>query len=398
MAAVLAYPNFRVIWLGAFTSSVGTWMQNVAQSWLVLTLTGSAFFLGLDTFMGQLPVVLFTLIGGVVADRHDRRCILAVSQCIQMTSAFTLALLVALGEVRIWHVLALSSLTGTAQAFGGPAYQSLLPALVERKDLPTAIAFNSIQFNLARVIGPLAAGLALAAFGSAACFGLNGASFLAVVVALLVVRLPRTAPPPPRPITHELREGLAHVRHERSLLVYMALAFVTTSLGTSVLTLMPLLVQQVFGGGAGDYSRMMAFSGAGAVTGALVSAGLGRHPRMGRMTLIGQTVLGTLIGALALSRVMLASEVLLFLVGVALIIVYSALQSLVQLTASDQMRGRVMSIYLMAFRGGMPVGALASGYLAALTSAPTALLANGVLLVLVSVFALRRSPGIDRTM
>jgi predicted MFS family arabinose efflux permease len=315
-----------------------------------------------------------------------------------MTSAFTLALLVALGEVRIWHVLALSSLTGTAQAFGGPAYQSLLPALVERKDLPTAIAFNSIQFNLARVIGPLAAGLALAAFGSAACFGLNGASFLAVVVALLVVRLPRTAPPPPRPITHELREGLAHVRHERSLLVYMALAFVTTSLGTSVLTLMPLLVQQVFGGGAGDYSRMMAFSGAGAVTGALVSAGLGRHPRMGRMTLIGQTVLGTLIGALALSRVMLASEVLLFLVGVALIIVYSALQSLVQLTASDQMRGRVMSIYLMAFRGGMPVGALASGYLAALTSAPTALLANGVLLVLVSVFALRRSPGIDRTM
>ena len=395
LAAALAYPNFRILWAGAFTSSIGTWMQSVAQSWLVLTLTGSAFYLGLDAFLGQFPVMLFALLGGVVADRYDRRRILLVSQAIQLVSAFSLAVLVALGAVRIWHILALSFMTGTAQAFGGPAYQSLLPSLVDRRDLPAAIAFNSVQFNLARVIGPLAAGLALAAFGSAACFGLNGVSYLAVVVALLMVRLPRAVPPPPRPVRQELAEGLAYVRHEPSLISYMVLAFVTTSLGTSVLTLLPLLVKQVFGGGAGDYSRMMAFSGAGAVVGALASAVLGRYRQMGRTALAVLAALGGLIVAFALSRVALTSHVLLFFIGAALLVVHSALISTVQLVASDQMRGRVMSIYLMAFRGGMPIGALASGYVATLTSAPAALALNGALLIVAAAIGLRRAPRPD---
>ena len=196
MAAALTYRDFRVMWFGAFTSTIGTWMQKVAQSWLVLTITGSssAFFLGLDSFLGELPILLLTLVGGVVADRYDRRRLLLTSQYIQMTAAFTLAALVYWDVVRIWHVLALSVVTGLAQAFGGPAYQSLLPSLVGKNDVPNAIAFNSIQFNLARVIGPLLAGAALAAFGMVACFGLNGLSFLAVIAAILSLHVRHTPP------------------------------------------------------------------------------------------------------------------------------------------------------------------------------------------------------------
>ena len=196
IAAALTYRDFRVLWCGAFLSTIGTWMQKVAQSWLVLTITGtsSAFFLGLDSFLGELPILLLTVVGGVVADRYDRRRLLLTSQYIQMGAAFTLAALVFSGQVHIWHVLALSVITGLAQAFGGPAYQSLLPSLVSKDHVPNAIAFNSIQFNLARVIGPLFAGAALAAFGMVACFGLNGLSFLAVIAAILSLHI-RHVPP-----------------------------------------------------------------------------------------------------------------------------------------------------------------------------------------------------------
>src|SRR5215210_4019669 len=175
--AAFTYRDFRVLWFGAFTSTVGTWMQKVAQSWLVFELTKSSFYLGLDDFLGQLPILLFTLVGGVIADRHDRRRLLLGSQYIQMATAFTLAALVYFGYVRIWHILGLSFVSGMAQAFGGPAYQSLIPSLVHKKDLPNAIALNSIQFNLARVFGPLLAGAAMLV-GAAACFAMNGLSFL----------------------------------------------------------------------------------------------------------------------------------------------------------------------------------------------------------------------------
>src|SRR6188472_3342667 len=179
IAAALTYRDFRVLWFGAFTSTIGTWMQKVAQNWLVLTITGpaSAFFLGLDSFLGELPILLFTLIGGVIADRRDRRQLLLASQYVQMTAAFTLAALVYFNVIHIWHVLALSVMTGLAQAFGGPAYQSLLPSLVKTEHVPNAIAFNSIQFQLSRVIGSLTAGVAYAVFGMVVCFGLNGVSF-----------------------------------------------------------------------------------------------------------------------------------------------------------------------------------------------------------------------------
>jgi MFS family permease len=302
LAAALRYRDFRVIWTGAFISSIGTWMQKVAQSWLVLTLTGSPFYLGLDAFLGELPILLFTLVGGVVADRVDRRRVLIVSQCVQMTSALALAALVHWDLIQIWHVLALSFLTGCAQAFGGPAYQSLLPSLVGPDDVPNAIALNSIQFNLARVIGPLVAGVALATVGSAACFGLNALSFLVVIVALLALRVRFVAPARPQSLLTELRGGLSYVRSDRPLIILTALAFGTTMLASPVLTLMPVFAQQVFHQGAAGYSRMMAFSGAGAVLGAMFVAWMGRFPRMGRVALLVQISLGFVLVAFAASR------------------------------------------------------------------------------------------------
>jgi MFS family permease len=388
VAAAFASRDFRTLWMGACTSSIGTWMQSVAQNWLVLTLTNSAFFLGLDAFLGQLPIMLFTLIGGVVADRRDRRRVLLTSQYIQMTTAFTLAALVYFGVVKIGFVLALSFATGCAQAFGGPAYQSLVPALVEKKDLPNAIALNSIQFNLARVIGPLLAGIALATLGSVFCFTMNGFSFLAVIAALMMLRVPARAPLPPQPMLTQLRGGLSYVRHEGPLFGLTLLAFASTFLGTPLLTLLPVVASKVFHQGVGEYSRMMAFSGAGAVTGALIVAWLGRFRRMGVAALMVQLVFGALIIAFSLSRVLLLTNLLLFAGGAGLVIVFSLMISLVQLIAPNEMRGRVMSIYMVAFRGGMPMGSLASGWLANTTSAPTALLVNGVLMIAVAAFCL----------
>jgi len=181
------YRDFRLMWAGACTSSIGTWMQKLAQSWLVLQLSGSAFMLGLDVFLGEIPIFLLALVAGVAADRIDRRRLLIYSQLVQMTCAFTLAWLFALGAVQVWHILSLSFVVGIAQAFGAPAYQSLLPSLVPREHLPNAIAMNSIQFNLARVVGPALGGLALAKLGASWCFGLNGVSYIAVIISLLMI-------------------------------------------------------------------------------------------------------------------------------------------------------------------------------------------------------------------
>jgi len=182
------YRDFRIMWIGACTSSVGTWMQSVAQNWLVFQLSGSSFFLGLDNFLGNIPIVLFSLVGGVLADRIERRKILLGSQFVQLMCAFLLAALFALGIVHVWHILILSFIVGTAQSFGGPAYSALIPTLVKTEDLPNAIALNSIQFNLARVIGPMLGGLALAYWGATWCFSMNGLSFIAVIISLLIIR------------------------------------------------------------------------------------------------------------------------------------------------------------------------------------------------------------------
>lgn len=395
LAAALHYRDFRVLWAGAFTSSIGTWMQKVAQNWLVLTLTGpaSAFYLGLDTFLGEAPILLFTLIGGVVADRRDRRQLLLMSQYVQMATAFTLAALVYWDAVRIWHVLTLSVITGVAQAFGGPAHQSLLPLLIDKQHLPNAIALNSIQFNLARVIGPLIAGATLAAFGMAACFGLNGLSFLAVIVALLSLHI-RHIPLVTGRMRDELRGGFSYVRRQPALIGLTFLAFATTFLGNPLLTFLPLFAQNVFQGDVGEYTQLMACAGAGAVTGALVVAWLGKFTHMGRTLLVLQVVFGGLIVLFAITRVIWINGALLYAGGACMVMVFATISSLVQLTAPNELRGRVMSIYMVAFRGGMPLGSLVAGYAATITSPATVLAVNGVLLASVAAWFLLKGRGV----
>ena len=392
--AAFTYRDFRILWFGAFTSTVGTWMQRVAQSWLVFELTQSSFYLGLDDFLGQLPILLLTLIGGVIADRHDRRRLLLGSQCVQMATAFTLAALVYWDRVHVWHILALSFTAGIAQAFGGPAYQSLVPSLVERKDLPNAIALNSIQFNLARVVGPLLAGATLAAFGTAMCFSLNGLSFVVVIAAILAMSITHTRPAERKSILHELKVGLAYVRGESAIVALTVLAFMTTFLGLPLLTFLPIFAQEIFGGDVRRYSEMMAYSGAGAVCGALVVAWLGRFRHMGLVLLVVQFAFGLLIAAFAVSRIGWLSNLLLFLTGAALLVVFSMTASLVQLIVPDHMRGRVVSVYMVAFRGGMPLGSLWGGYAASLTSAPFVLMVNGALVSVVAIYFLLRSHGV----
>jgi MFS family permease len=393
VAAALTYRDFRLLWFGALVSSIGTWMQKVAQAWLIVTLTDqrSAFFLGLDAFLGELPILLFTLIGGVIADRRNRRHLLLMSQCVQMASAFTLAMLVSTDGVRIWHILMLSIVSGIAQAFGGPAYQSLIPSLVDKRDLPNAIALNSIQFNLARVIGPLIAGLALTSLGMVACFGLNGVSFLFVIAAILALHVIHVQPATVERMRDQLKGGLRYVRDHPQLVTLTILGFVSAFLGLPLLTFLPVIAKDVFRQDVGFYTQLMTFSGAGAVTGALVVAWIGKHRHMGLMLLSLQISLGLLIVAFSLSRTSSLSAALLFLCGAMLVMCFSLTTSLVQLLAPTELRGRVVSIYMVAFRGGSPLGGLVSGWLVTLSgSAPLVLTLNGIALAMVaSVFLLK---------
>lgn len=390
LGAALVYRDFRILWFGACTSSIGTWVQKVAQSWLVLELTNSPKYLALDVFLAEVPILLFTLIGGVIADRQDRRKLLLASQVAQMSTAFTLALLVVTGWVEVWHVLVLSFLSGSAQAFGGPAYQSLIPSLVRTEHLPNAIALNSIQFNIARAVGPMLAGITLHTVGTAACFGLNGLSFLVVIAALLSLRITHVSPTAERHMLDELRIGLVYVRDHRALRTLTLLALASTFLAVPLLTFLPVFARYVFDSGVGEYSEMMTWSGVGSIAGALVVAWMGRFRHMGVWALGVQMALGLLTIGFALSRVLWASHLLLLVSGAALMIVASLVTSLVQLIAPNEMRGRVMSIYMVAFRGGMPLGNLLTGFVVEGLGAPGAIAINGGLLAVVAVWFLLR--------
>jgi MFS family permease len=397
VAAALIFRDFRLLWLGALVSSIGTWMQKVAQAWLIVTLTGtaSAFFLGLDAFLGEVPILLFTLIGGVVADRRNRRHLLLASQCVQMAAAFTLAALVFTGTVNIWLILSLSFITGVAQAFGGPAYQSLIPLLVPKETLPNAIALNSIQFNLARVIGPLVAGAALAAFGMVACFGLNGLSFLFVIAAIAALHVKHVPAMTSERMRDQLKGGLRYVRDQPQLVTLTSLGFIAAFLGLPILTFLPIITKDVFQQDVGLYTRFMTLAGTGAVLGALSVAWLGKHRHMGLMLLTMQAMLGLIAIAFSLSRVVWLSQLLLFVGGALLVTCFSMTTSLVQLLAPHELRGRVVSIYMVAFRGGSPLGGLVSGWLVTqVGSAPYVLALNGALLTVVALVAMTRNHGL----
>lgn len=382
------YPEFRLLWIGACASSIGTWMQSVAQNWLVLELTNSPAMLGLDAFLGQIPIFLFSLIGGVVADRFDRRRLLVGSQFIQMTCAFLLAADFAFGKVEVWHILALSFVVGLAQAFGGPAYQALVPTLVPESELSNAIALNSIQFNLARVIGPMLAGFALTWAGAAFCFGLNGISYLAPIIALLLLPMRPVVQKAGSTLFGSLKEGLSFVARREGLPQLIILAFCMTAFGVPLLVYIPVVVRDVFHQGPQTFTWMLVTSGVGAIVGALIVAAFGHVEEKGRIALLTLASLGVLMAGFGLSRSLVLSFVLLFLAGVALMAVFAMISSLVQLIVPNEMRGRVMSVYNVAFRGGMPFGALISGQLITSSNVQVVLAANGVILFAIALWYL----------
>ncbi len=382
------YRDFRLMWIGACTSSVGTWMQIVAQSWLIYRLSHSSRLLALDQVLGGLPIFLFSIIGGVIADRIERRKILLVSQYIQMSSAATLTILVAMGLTHVWPILCLSFVSGLAQAFGGPAYLSLIPTLVDREDMPNAIALNSIQFNLAVTIGPALGGLTLARFGEKWCFGLNALSFLAPIISLTIISAQLVPDPSKDSMFKSLQQGMKFIWHHGAMVAIIILAFAMTFLSMPMRTYIPVFVQDIFHRGPQTYGTLLALMGVGSICGSLGVAGLGNIKSKGRFALSMLMVLGAAISGFSLSKRLPFSYAMLVVVGASMMAVFATVTSLVQLIVTNEMRGRVMSVYNFAFRGGMPMGNLVSGWLVPIYSAPLVLGVNGFLLILVSLYFL----------
>ncbi len=376
------------MWLGACTSTIGTWMQILAQSWLVYQLSNSSVYLGLDAFFAQIPIFLFSMFGGVFADRKSRRFLLLMSQVIQMSCAFLLAALDATHVVRVWHIWCLSFTVGLAQSFGGPAYSALIPTLVDKSDLQNAIALNSIQFNLARVVGPALGGIALAKLGASWCFGLNGISYIAVIATLLMIRPHFVPEKTTESVLQSMRQGIRFVRHREGMIGLMVLAFFATLLSFPLITFLPVMARDVFHGGSNTFTLFLCLSGVGSITGALVVAGARAQVGQGRRSLLFMILLGLLMTVFGISRNLAVSTLMVFGAGAALMIVFALNSSLVQLYVQDAMRGRVMSVYNVAFRGGMPLGSVISGLLIKQTSVPVIMAGNGLLLVALALYFL----------
>jgi predicted MFS family arabinose efflux permease len=382
------YRDFRLMWIGACTSSIGTWMQIVAQGWLIYRLSHSAFLLALDQFLGGIPIFLFSLIGGVVADRIERRKVLLASQYVQMASAAILTVLVANGLTHVWPILCLSFMSGLAQAFGGPAYSALIPTLVDREDMPNAIALNSIQFNLAVTIGPALAGQALAKLGEKWCFGLNALSFLAPVISLLMIRTRFLPASTGDSMITSLKEGIKFVRKQGSMEALIVLAFCMTALAMPMRTYIPVFVKDIFHRGPETYGNLLSLMGIGSIGGSLLVAGMGNIRHKGRFAISMLICLGAAIATFSLSKKLLLSYGMLVIVGTSMMAVFATVTSLVQLITTNEMRGRVMSVYNCAFRGGMPMGNLLSGWLVPMFTAPLVLSVNGLLLILMALYFL----------
>jgi MFS family permease len=383
------YRDFRLMWIGACTSSVGTWMQQVAQAWLIYRLSHSAFLLALDPVLATIPIFLFSLIGGVVADRVERRHVLSGSQYVQMSCAFFLTAMLALHTIHVWHILACSLVSGFAQAFGGPAYSALIPTLVDKEDMPNAIALNSMQFNAAVMIGPAISAVVLAKFGEVWCFGLNGISFLAPVIVLRMLHVRFLPVKTDETVFDSMKEGIKFIRRQGAMAGLIILAFAMTFLFVPMRTFLPVFAKDIFRRGPGTYAMFQSITGMGSIVGALTIAGFGNMRRKGRVALVALAALGITAAVFAVSRSLSVSYLALFFSGSAMMAVFASVSSLVQLIVTNDMRGRVMSVYNFAFRGGMTMGNLMSGWLVPIFTVPIVVLANGLLLIaLAGYFAL----------
>jgi len=359
----LGNPNFRLFWSGNFLSNIGTWMQNVAQGWLVLVLTNSAFWLGVVGFAGSIPFLFFTLFGGVVADRVNKRRLLLVTQTVQMVLAFLLAALAYWKLITVGELVAIAFVNGMAMAMNQPSYQALVPQLVQREDLTNAIALNAVQFNSSRVLGPALGGYAMAMIGIAGNFFLNGLSFLAVLFALVRIRYPKEKPHREESMFESLRAGLRYVRRHPQMYVLMWMIGLSSLMAIGFLTFIPYFARYQLGVGERGLGWLMASAGAGSVLGAITVAWHGKIRHRGAVIALGSAGVMVALIAFCFSRNYVLSEFLLLVEGYGMILTISAVSVALQHLASDEMRGRVMSIYGTCFLGLPPVGALLAGEL-----------------------------------
>jgi len=374
-----AYRDYRLYFAGQLVSLVGTWMQNVAQAWLVYRMTGSEVMLGRVAFAGQFPVFLLASFGGSLADVHDRHRIIVLAQAAALLQAAALAALTLTGQVQVWQVFALAACQGAINAFDIPARQAFVGDMVGRADLMNAIALNSSMFNGARIVGPAIAGLLVAAVGEGWCFALNAASYLAVLAGLLAMRRPEFVPRPRSGsnLAH-MAEGFRFVARTapiRSLLVLLGLV---SLMGMPYSVLMPIFADRILGGGARGLGILMGASGVGALAAALLLASRSGVRGLGRWVAWASAGFGVALIAFAQSRSFWLSAALLVPVGFAIMTQMAASNTLMQAMVPDALRGRVIAVYSMMFMGMAPVGALLAGTLAVRLGAPWTVALGGV--------------------
>src|SRR2546425_2598461 len=396
----LRHRNFLLFWSGAFLSNTGTWMQAVAQGWLVLQLTNSPFWLGFDGFMSTAPGLLLTLAGGVFADLMDRRKLLIYTQIVAGLAALTLGILVATHVVQVWMILGLSFITGCCLAMAGPSYMALVFDLVGREDLANAVALNSTQFQLARVLGPVFAGVGFKLFGLAGCFFANGLSFAAVVIGLAMVRFDRpervSAGPDrslrdKRAFIQDLTAGFRYVATRPRVSMLLMIFAVTSLFGAPYLSMSPVFARDIFHLGETGLAVLMGTAGAGALFGALFLAYLGDFRHKGWFVLGGDLGFALCLVVFSLSTLLPVSLIFLFALGFAIVCAVAVTNTLLQKLVKDEMRGRVMSMFMLSFIGAMPIGNLIAGAASHRFGVQHTLAVGGLIIaVFVSILTLRR--------
>ncbi|MEO8277259.1 MAG: MFS transporter [Thermoanaerobaculia bacterium] len=391
--SALGHRNYRLYFFGQLISLTGTWMQSVAQAWLAYELTHSAALLGIVGFAGQIPALVFSPAGGVVADRFARRRILLATQTTSMLLAFALAALTLSGKVTIAWILTLAAISGIVNAFDIPTRQAFAVDMVGRADLMNAIALNSSIFNGARVVGPAVAGLLVARIGEGWCFLANGVSYLAVLGSLLAMRLPaHTRAADTSSAWTSVRAGFVYVagaQPVRALLLLLGLVSLT---GMPYAVLMPVFAKEILGGGAHEMGLLMGCSGAGALAGAVVLASRKSVKGLGTFVALSAGSLGVALIAFSFSHVFWLSAILLVPVGFFMMSEMASSNTLIQSMIPDEMRGRVMSVYAMMFMGMAPLGALLAGSLAARIGAPATVASGGAICLVGSLVFARRLP------
>ena len=382
--AAFRHRDYRIFWFAQLVSLTGTWMQGLAQSWLVLSLTDSAFQLGLINVCQFGPTLLLGLVGGVVADRIPKRRLLLATQAVAGGLASVLALLVATGRVELWHIYVVALALGVVNAFDMPTRQAFVVELVGKADLMNAVALNSALFNTTRIIGPAIAGILLAQVGPAACFVVNAVSYAPVLLGLAVMRVKPLVDVKGRTGLERLREGLAYVRASPAVLLPIVLVGFVATFGMNFNVWVPILAWHDLAIGAGGFGLLMSAMGIGSLTGALALAFGGRRPRRGPM--LGAAVAfglleGGLAAAAAIPLHVTVAVLLLTGIGFAMSTTMALANTTVQLTAPDELRGRVMSIYMTVFAGTMPIGALLTGLTAHYFGTPSSIAIGGSVVV-----------------